>query len=464
MKEHSFGPIELRTRSVLIFLLVFGLAAATHAAGSLDKPPEAVSVNDLWQDYYGWRKDGDVGKAHELALALTAVTAKRLGEDSVEFGMALAELGVTKLLLDRPFEALGHLVAAEIILKERLPLYSEKLITALTFLGSALQSTGRHDEALYAFSRAQHITHRLWGTNNETQIRIAYAKADSLQALGDLWQAEEVRRLAYKLHRINYGETSPRSIEASARFGTWLRSIGAYDESVRHFHEALSELQGDGPDLPESFPLLRGMAHAYRGGYRGKHARGMHQRVVDLMAAYPDRFSVDQRVRAHLDFGDWLMQRYYERPAVEQYEAAWRVANDAGPAGRRWLDSLAEPQLVRYGEMAPYDVGGDDQYVAFRFELRANGRVRKVKVTEYGSSSKDQAYARRQFPKMIRYRPAIVDGEAVARAGHTQTMYLLPPDTRLEADPVAGPSRLAGQRNDPGLELVSANPPIEKPR
>ena len=307
---------------------------------------------------------------------------------------------------------------------------------------------------MYAFSRAQHITHRLWGAHNKEQIRITYAKADSIQALGDLWQAEQLQRHAYKLHRINYGETSAQAIEASARFGTWLRSIGEYHGSLSHFHDSLIEVQGKGPDLPQSFPLLHGMAHAYRGGYRGKYARSMHKRIIELMAANPNRFSADDRIEAHLEYGDWLMQRFYERPAVKQYEAAWQLANNSRTTRSRWLENLATPELIRYGGMAPHDIDGANRYVTFSFDLTADGRARRVEITEHDASPRERSQALREFPKTIRYRPAIVDGQAVASAGRTARMYLLSPNTSLEPAPVAAPARRAGQTN----ELLSGTP------
>ena len=247
--QHSFAAGLSR----LLLLLTFLLTTSSHAQGLLDKAPDLITEAELWQEYYGWRQAGDIFKAHEAALQLMSASATRHGQKSAEFGSALGEVGVTEVLLERYDDALLHLTKSEDILHDQLPLYSEKLISPLTFLGSALQSAGRHEDALDAFSEAQHITHRLWGTHNREQIRIAYAKADSAQALGDPVQAEALHRHAYKLHRINYGETSPQAIEASARLGTWLRSTGEYLRSINHFHQSLTELQGDGPGARRSF-------------------------------------------------------------------------------------------------------------------------------------------------------------------------------------------------------------------
>ncbi|MDX1571030.1 MAG: tetratricopeptide repeat protein [Xanthomonadales bacterium] len=408
-------------------------------------PASAESEYALWADYYAWRKVDAHAEAQQAALELVEFTRSRHGEHSAQFGKALAELGVTQVLLGQYDEAFKGLSRAELILKQQLPLYSAELLSPLTFLGSALQAVERHEEALDAFTRAQHITHRLWGAHNDTQIRIVYAKADSLQALGRLQDAEHLQHTAYQLQRTNYGVRSTEAIEASARLGNWLRSIGAYHEAIRHFHGAIDEIQGSGPDIPEAYPLLRGMAHAYRGGYRGRYARSMYQRILAMMAEHPDRFSLDERIGAYLDYGDWAMQRYHEGEAVEQYEQAWSLAEAAGPDGKRWIEYLANPQLVRFGEMAPFDVSGGNEFIAFEFNLSDDGRPRKVKVVDHGAAKRASYEARRHFPKEVRFRPPIIDGEAVPLEALTSTMYVLPAHTLLEPEPVDSPQRLTDQ-------------------
>ena len=430
------------------------IALSAEAGTAADKPRDQLTTPELWQEYYGWRQAKEPDKAHAVAQRLLELAAASHGEESLEYGKALAEVGITEVLLEKP-AALDHLDRAESILKEHLPIYSEELIVPFTFLGSALQSAGRHRDAMRAFTRGQHITHRLWGTSNQAQLRVLYAKAESAQALGDIDQAEQLQRAAYKLVRQHYPAASVEHIEAAAYLGTWLRSVGDYHGSISHFHAALSEVQGDGPDLPEAYPLLQGMAHAYRGGYRGRYARTMHQRVVDLMAAHPDWFTLDQRMHAHLDYGDWLMQRYFEGDAIEQYQSGWQLASESGPAGRVWLDHLSRPQLVRYGEMTPRDLDGSNRYMTFRFDLTDDGRPRRVRAQDHGADTRETHEARRAFPDKVRYRPAIVDGRAVALRAQEITMYVLPEDVLLEPTPVAAPGRLTEQTSSP-LPIASA--------
>lgn len=431
------------TTVVVVFALVasFKLSATTSADAFEGGSMGQISEAELWQDYYTSRSEKNFERAHEVANWLMTRARELHGRDSVEFGEALAEVGVTQVLLEQYGKALANLRQAEDILERNAPLYSEKLLSALSFLGAALQKNGRHKEALHAFSRAQHLTHRLLGTNNKEQIPLSYAKAGSYQAMGDINRATQLQRYALDLHRTHYGEQSPEAIAASARFGTWLRSTGDYHGSLYHFRMALAELHGKGPDKPESYPLLLGLAHAYRGGYRGRYARSTHQRILDLMAAQPNQFSLNERINAHLGFGDWLMQRYYERKAVRQYEAAWRLANEAGADGQSWMEEFSDPKLVRYGDMAPHDIVGANQYVKFQFDVKADGRARRVKVTEYDCDGRDQYIAKLVFPSQVRYRPAIVDGRAVTRADQTSTMYLLTEATPLEPAAVEAPSR-----------------------
>ncbi len=139
------------------------------------------------------------------------------------------------------------------------------------------------------------------------------------------------------------------------------------------------------------------------------------------------------------------MQRYFEGKAVDQYEAAWTIANAAGPDGAHWLPQFAQPQLVRYGEMAPRDLGGEDRQVTFQFRLTDDGRVRGAKVVDASADSRDSSRARQNFPNLTRYRPAIVEGQAQPMAMMTATMYLLPDGLALEPAPVAAPARLTSR-------------------
>ncbi|MEM9303070.1 MAG: tetratricopeptide repeat protein [Pseudomonadota bacterium] len=425
-------------------------AVVTVSAGERPAPVAPLEVADdtLWETYFALRELKDHDQAHEAARTLEASMAERHGVDSESYGRALAETGITLLLTGRYGESLARLDRAEAILRENLPLYSEKLVVALSFLGSALQSQGRLDEALDAFTRAQHITHRLWGANNLQQIRIAYAKADTMVALGEFYEAEELQRFAYRLHRENYGPSSPEAIEASARLGAWLRAAGEYHDAIDHFHRAIDEVQGDGPDTPEAYPLLKGLGHAYQGGYRGKRSRGVQQRVIAVVEAHPDRFTLDQQIEARLLYGDWLMQRYYERQAVAQYEAAWRLAEAAGPDGERWIQTFAAPAMVRYGAMAPQDYSGKNEFVKLSFNITKDGRIRRAKVLEENTTGIDSAFVRQEFPKETRFRPAIVDGRAVASEGRLATMYLLPPGVLLEPEPIAAPQTLVTGTDD----------------
>lgn len=437
----------MKASMTLASLLLIGLVVSdpVFAAEAPQQPGVGDDSAELWDRYFEAREGGRSDDALEMAIRLRDLAEAENGNTSTEYAVALAEVGISRLLREDHDLAYADLTLAEDLLAGQLPLYSEKLIRALTFLGASLSNRGRYDEALQAYSRAQHITHRQWGTENDAQIPLTYAKADVLQALGDRHLANEQQQLAVKLHRVNHGETSPQAIAAAARYGTWLRSLGEYDGAIAVFHEALSEVQGRGPDRPESLPLLRGMAHAYRGGYRGKFARGMYERIIELMESQPEAFSVDQRVEARLVFGDWLMQRYFERQAVAQYEAAYAVAAAAGPDGAHWLPQFAEPQLVRYGDMAPFKVAGDDRQVTFQFRVTDDGRIRSAKVSETSAGSRDSSRARQQFPKLTRYRPAIVDGKARGEDTMTTTMYLLPDGVALEPEPVAAPARLTSR-------------------
>ncbi|MFK7954697.1 MAG: hypothetical protein AB8B96_01250 [Lysobacterales bacterium] len=434
------------TTALIAFMGLVAIAGPGAMADEIqaggDPAPVSNSAADLWNSYFIARELGERDEALALAMRLRDAVLAQHGAVSEDYGMALTEVGISRLLVGEHGPAFADLTAAEGLLKERLPLYSQKLIRAMTFLGAALHSQDRFEEALDAYSRAQHISHRIWGADNDTQIPITYAKAATLQALGSIEGADKQYGLGWKLNRKQFGVASPQAIAAAARYGTWLRSVGEYDAAISLFHDAISEVQADGVDQPIALPLLRGMAHAYRGGHRGKHARGMYQRIIRLMDREPGAFSVDQKMDVRLAFGDWLMQRYFEKPAVAQYEAAWVIARDAGPDGAHWLAQFEQPQLVRYGEMSPTDLTGDSEPVTFEYEITQDGRIKRPRVVESSASSRASSRARKRFPELTRFRPAVVDGQAQGEAVVTTTMFLLPAGVAIEPAPIAAPKRL----------------------
>ena len=414
--------------------------------------PGAEPVSDRWEAYHAARELNQLEIAAEIAEELVETSLAAHGDTSTQFGMALGELGATQLLIGEHVAALPNLTMAEEVLRDAEPVFSEKLVTTLAYLGAELQVRGRQEEAMDALTRAQHITHRLYGNHNPEQIPLVYAKSASEQFLGHLWQAEELERFAYLLHVENYGIRSEVTIAASARLGTWLRSIGDYSGSIAHFHSALEDVQGDGPDRPEAVPLLRGMAHAYRGGFRGKHARDLHERVIAVMARHADRFSVDDTVVEHLRYGDWLMQRHYESEAIAQYQAAWSLADAAGPDAAHWIEQLSQPSIVRYEGMAPTDIEGKGAFVDFAFELRTNGHPYRVDITDHAVSTRDRSRAKKTFRKTVRFRPAIVDGVAQSIENASVRLYVVSEGTHLEPAPVSAPALLTRQAETRGLD------------
>ena len=72
--------------------------------------------------------------------------------------------------------------------------------------------------------------------------------------------------------------------------------------------------------------------------------------------------------------------------------------------------------MIRYGGMTPNDLDGQNQYIHFSYDLTADGRPRRVKVTEHAMQPGARYNARGKFPKEVRFRPAIVDGHPVHRS------------------------------------------------
>lgn len=123
--------------------------------------------------------------------------------------------------------------------------------------------------------------------------------------------------------------------------------------------------------------------------------------------------SLRQRARNRLLLGDWLFWRGRRSEALEQYRSAQARLRDAGleTLAQQWFGEPRE--IPTAGLLAGSEPGQASPAMLLRFDVSATGRARNVEVLQANQGSGGLSRRLRD----LRFRPRMVDGEAVATAG-----------------------------------------------
>lgn len=369
-------------------------------------------------DYENLIENGEYSDLVAVAEQLPPLVSQLLGEDQEEYSIALSDLGAAYLHAGRPAEAIRPLELSIHQLEKHAGLFAEDLIGPLAYLGMAYQQTGEHRDAVNAFTRSQHITHRLHGAENPYQIKMVYAKAESWIALDEHFEAEQMLRFAVRLAESYFGETSADAMPSRYRLARWLRNEGEFKKALTEYRTAILALtDAEGKDMPEIVPALRGRAMTFllQGERDVDRGLTLHQRIVDLMQQQPDAFSINDRVAGHVDLGDWLLLFGREEEAWRQYNKAWNLS--MLDPDRDWKAWFSEPRMIYAGpnlslDSMGYGVIGEKVYYDFEFAIREDGRPRKVRILDgnlHGTTRRQAA----KFMRSAVFRPPILEGSPV---------------------------------------------------
>ncbi|MEM7708798.1 MAG: tetratricopeptide repeat protein [Pseudomonadota bacterium] len=350
----------------------------------------------------------DIAASRENLRALI----REHGGDSLAVARERSRLGSLLYLDNQSLAATRQLQTALPALQRKLGLFHPQLVEPLGYLGLSQQALGLNEAAADSLTRAQHITHRSLGTLNENQIPLVYSKADAIQASGDMWQAEQLQYMVYRLHEHNFGPAAAETLGALNRLGTWLTRAGRTRPALTLYRLALRDmLDENGNDTPEMAPLLEGMARTFLFTY-GVRGRSLNllQRVVNLTESFPDNFGPGDRFMANLQLGDTLLLFSLERDALKRYTNAWRIADESPVLGDWERRQFTDRKLVAGPFMELTEDGVKTQtWFRFRFDLRPDGRPGKVKLVDTNALAGVVSQTIARF-RAARFRPLIVDG------------------------------------------------------
>ncbi len=392
-----------------------------------DAPDEPTRLDrqEVRQVYLNYMQAEQFDEAIDAARAGLEMTVAEFGPDHVETVDYLNDLGNALLLTGEPGEARVAFEQSVAIVKNELGVFSPRLIEPLHGLGVALQRLGEHDQAIGNFQYAQHVTHRAEGVNSLNQIRMVEAASRSFMKQKRWHEAENLQLLVYKLYQRAYGPEHVDTIPGMYRLARWYRQVGDYRQSRAILKRSIEIQEAEyGANAPEMIPGLKGLASTYLEENGTDAVKGLRaqQQLLNIVQTNPDRFNTQDQILAHLEMGDWYVQFDEPQDAWDEYRRAWELAQSDQDSPRDWNAYFERPHLIYPGaslalDLMGYSRIGQEVYYDFEFTIAPTGRPQDINILGTNLHGQTRGAALHAF-RYARFRPRIIDGEAVATTGY----------------------------------------------
>ena len=361
-------------------------------------------------------------EAVQVGERMVELTEEELGI-SLELGVALSNVAILQRRLEL-YEAseLNFLRAVDVI-READGTYSGAVINPLIGLGATYRARGDYFEAVTIFEEARTVSRRAYGLLNEQQIEILDHLSNTMLAMQDYEEADQLQLTAIQLMERIYGADTMGVLPAIYKFADWLRSGYRFQEERSQYTRAMSIIRDhEGATSPSMVTPLRNTGNSYR-IQKLPEGRGVSalRRALEIAENQPEP---DNLVIAEIlvDIGDWNVAFSKVGPTGEEYRRAWELLGELaiGDALREeWFD---EPSYVlrenpsNRGITNANNPGALPGHVLITFDVDDLGRTTNVTVVEsVPPGLKDNSTAR--AINRSRFRPRMVDGEFVWARG-----------------------------------------------
>jgi hypothetical protein len=334
--------------------------------------------------------------------------------------------------------------------------YAAGIAEQVLGLAQLLQQQDRHLEAADWLKRGIHVARISGGLYSREQIPLLRAQIKSLVALGEYAAVDERQRYLYRVERQVLGE-GLASANALMRQGEWQRDafLLGIDEAEAApqrllimwdvYRLALNQLIGVyGSNKPALEPALEGMLTSqyliagFRGYQQGftsrsdelrltaytseayKRGKSVLRALMELHAAN-NGDDATARARDLQRLGDWSWWFGNRREAMQPYSEAWDLAMTTDPSGDLVAELFATPAPLPDVEgiaSVPEPTPRDSGELVLSFGVSSSGRVTDLeRLRAPDVEDSDPIDKLERLVRGIRFRPQIVDGEAVATEG-----------------------------------------------
>jgi hypothetical protein len=337
--------------------------------------------------------------------------------------------------------------------------YNPALTEPLLELGTALQQSGLHAEAVDILKRGVHLARINHGLYSEIQLALLESEIRSHIALGQFEEADERHRYLYRVQQRTLTDTG-RGL-AFMRQARWQRRAyeleldeDGYNRLINMwnlYRMALAEFaEAEGDAAPTLLPPLYGMVRAQYllSGSRGENSSGRFRRdtfqlresqgrfqafrgqsfkqgesviraIYDVTAAQPESERL-ARAEVMVMLGDWRLWHGRDREAMDAYaEAIIELAPaDNAQEGMQQLFGNPVPLPALEG-IRPLPPAGapDPGKLLLEFTVDERGRVRDLERLDNDEANEGIAYRIMRTLRQTPFRPRFQTGEPVATTG-----------------------------------------------
>ncbi len=387
-----------------------------------------------------------------LLVALTMVgahSAERIDEmlDVDDPALADVESRIRAREFDQPITWLEtHIDTLESISHR----YDPELVRPLVLLGDAELGKGNYGTALEHYGRAVHVSRVNDGLHSASHVEIVYREAQAYKAMGNYEQANNREEYAYQVLKRAHGGMDEDLLPGVYKLARWYRDTQNLFSARAMYQHALEILIANGKhDDLESIPAYEGIAWSYRlERFPPYFMSGGETRASEFSSAYEESISINnfpageralqQIIRIYrntdsinpvvvseaiLELADWYLLFDKTKRAYPLYEYVYDALEELEPglAGTYF----GEPKLLYFPvpqDPRPPDLQerGDARtgYVELAYEISDSGYPRSLKTVASEPPGLMDFRVRKSL-RLSRYRPMIVEGQALATQDFT---------------------------------------------
>ncbi|WP_288132669.1 hypothetical protein [Microbulbifer sp.] len=345
--------------------------------------------------------------------------------------------------------------------------YGAGIDEQLMGLGSALQRSGAHEEAISEFRRAMLINRVNEGLYSLNQVPMIERMIESQIALNHWEDANDNQEYLFWLHAKNYGEKDPRMLPIINQLSHW--HLQAYiDEKGATLFEHLIDAtnlyalavdiisHNFGANDLRLVEALRGLKASsyYLATYKGEPAEAVvvntsfgggnmgNERRAQLdqyrMKSFSSGKTAITRImdvyqknpksppaasaKAKVELGDWYMMFNKWHSARETYGQAYQALWDNGATNQEIDAIFGRPAALPTLPLLDEDREAlANSYVTVSYDVTAFGKARNIKILNAQPSNKVSIRSRvRNVLKRAKFRPRFENGEPVDTTGIVQ--------------------------------------------
>lgn len=345
--------------------------------------------------------------------------------------------------------------------------YGAGMDELLLGLGTALQKTGAHEEAISEFRRAMLINRVNEGLYSLNQTPMIEHIIESEIALNKWEDANDNQQYLYWLNVRNYGEHDPRMLPVINNLSRWHLQAYVEEKGDTLFEHLISATnlysmavdiitQNFGADDLRLVEALRGLkaTNYYLATYQGEpqppvvvttsfggndfdsqerskldqyrinsfsSGKNAIARIVDVYQKNPQSPPAAS-AKAKVELGDWYMMFNKWHSARKTYGEAYQALWDNGATNQEIDDIFGHPAALPALPMLDEDREVlAESYVTVSYDVTAFGKARNIKILSAEPENRVSIRSRvSNVLKRAKFRPRFENGEPVETVGIVQ--------------------------------------------